>query len=600
MKAFGRLAAVSLFILLPSLGRGPVRRNHGRSRRRCIARPCAVYTLLLTGHTADGRLVDRTREARYRSLDQKVAVVTAAGVVRSAGDGHTTIVAEIDGKGLDIAVSAVEATAPRRFNFENDVDAAPEPLRLQFVGLPRQGRGSEWLQAVGLRLRPGRRLRRPGQGGARPARLPGRAGRTACCCARCPARSPHGGGVRIPRRLQRVRDRARDWIAAGIALRPADRPEGRPPSASSRASGSPAPCAASQQLRVVARYSDGREVDVTAHARFQSNNDGLASVQPSGLVPAGEVPGEAAVMASFMNAVDVFRADRAADRDASRTTRTCRRTTSSIGWSSHKLRKLNVLPSGRWPTTPTYLRRVYLDVIGTLPTPARRGVSWPTSGRTGAPAWSTNCWSGRSSPTYWALQWADLLRVDRQALGPQAGLRLLQLDARQPGGQQAVRPVRPRGRDGRGAAGARSAPASFYKVVTKPGEAASTLSQVFLGVRIACAECHHHPFDRWSQDDYYGMHGLLRRTGRRDRPAAAKRSSCRAALPRPATRAPARTFLAHALGEQAARVEAPHAGRPPRRPGRLDDQARQSVVRPQPGQPRLGPLPGPRPGRAGR
>src|SRR5439155_22774599 len=48
-------------------------------------------------------------------------------------------------------------------------------------------------------------------------------------------------------------------------------------------------------------------------------------------------------------------------------------------------------------------------------------------------------------------------------------------------------------------------PANFYKVVTKPGEMAGTVSQVFLGVRIACAECHHHPFDRWKQSDYFGM-----------------------------------------------------------------------------------------------
>src|SRR5436305_1621936 len=47
--------------------------------------------------------------------------------------------------------------------------------------------------------------------------------------------------------------------------------------------------------------------------------------------------------------------------------------------------------------------------------------------------------------------------------------------------------------------------AGFYKVLTKPGDAANTLSQVFLGVRVACAECHHHPFDRWSQTDYYSL-----------------------------------------------------------------------------------------------
>ncbi len=49
------------------------------------------------------------------------------------------------------------------------------------------------------------------------------------------------------------------------------------------------------------------------------------------------------------------------------------------------------------------------------------------------------------------------------------------------------------------------APAYFYKVVTQPGDEAGTLSQVFLGVRIACAQCHHHPFDSWSTADYYGV-----------------------------------------------------------------------------------------------
>src|SRR5262249_16746853 len=53
------------------------------------------------------------------------------------------------------------------------------------------------------------------------------------------------------------------------------------------------------------------------------------------------------------------------------------------------------------------------------------------------------------------------------------------------------------------------APAAFYKAMPKPGETASTLAQVFLGVRISCAECHHHPFDRWSQSDYYGMQAFF-------------------------------------------------------------------------------------------
>src|SRR6185436_1461934 len=109
---------------------------------------------------------------------------------------------------------------------------------------------------------------------------------------------------------------------------------------------------------------------------------------------------------------------------------------------------------------------------------------------------------------YWALKWADLLRVDRQALGHKHAYGFHRwirdsLAQNRPFAQFAREIIVAEGPLGE------SAPAAFYKVVKKPGEAASTLAQVFLGVRIACAECHHHPFDRWSQDDYYGMQAFF-------------------------------------------------------------------------------------------
>src|SRR5262249_32540340 len=105
---------------------------------------------------------------------------------------------------------------------------------------------------------------------------------------------------------------------------------------------------------------------------------------------------------------------------------------------------------------------------------------------------------------FWALRWSDLLRVDRDKLGPKRAFLYFRwirdrfvanapLDRFTRAIVTAEGPLDEVG------------PANFFKVVSKPGEAASALSQVFLGVRIACAECHHHPFDRWRQDDYYGM-----------------------------------------------------------------------------------------------
>src|SRR5262249_37952038 len=168
-----------------------------------------------------------------------------------------------------------------------------------------------------------------------------------------------------------------------------------------------------------------------------------------------------------------------------------------------KLRKLNVLPSEVCDDAD-FLRRAYLDVIGTLPTPdeARRFLA---DRRTDKRARLVEELLGRPEyADYWALKWADLLRIDGQALGHKRGYSYYKwvrdgLAENKPYDRfvrEIVTAEGPLGEVG---------PASFYKAVPKPGEAAGTLSQVFLGVRIACAECHHHPFDRWSQADYYGM-----------------------------------------------------------------------------------------------
>ena len=320
-------------------------------------------------------------------------------------------------------------------------------------------------------------------------------------------RIAHGGGVRVPAGSADY-ETLRGWIAAGapfglptdpkataVRVEPAERilaPDGK------------------QQLRVIARYSDGREADVTALAKFLSNNDGLASVDADGLVTAGDAPGEAAVMAGFMNQVDLFRvvvprAEKIAHYPAVPENNFIDRLVFA------KLRKLNILPSDL-ADDAEYLRRVYLDVIGTLPTAdeARRFLDdrRPDKRR----RLVDELLERPEYADYWALQWSDLLRVDRQALGPKRAYAYYKWirdrsAANQPFDQFARAVVTAEGPLGE------DAPANFYKVVTKPGDEAGTLSQVFLGVRIACAECHHHPFDRWGHGRLLRHDGVLFRRG---------------------------------------------------------------------------------------
>ncbi len=356
--------------------------------------------------------MDRTREAHFRSLDPKIVAVTPAGVVRAVGDGRTTIVVEIDGRAHNVAATVADATAPRRFNFENDVEPVLSRYSCNSAGCHGKAEGQNGFKLSVFGFDPAADYAALVKEGRGPTYLPGRAGKQ--------PRSPQDFGPRRPRRrrpLTRRLRRLRDAAGLDRGRRPVW-PTGpipkRRPCASSRAIVWLTPHG-KQQLRVIATMSDGREADITALAKFQSNNDGLASVQPGGLVTAGDAPGEAAVMASYMNQVDLFRAivPRAGRIDPYPVTPENNFIDRLV---FQKLRKLNIAPS-ELADDAEYLRRVSLDVIGTLPTAAdaRRFLD---DRRANKRALLVDELLERPEyADYWSLQWSDLLRVDRQALG---------------------------------------------------------------------------------------------------------------------------------------------------------------------------------------
>ena len=178
---------------------------------------------------------------------------------------------------------------------------------------------------------------------------------------------PHGGGVRIPTGPAGIchaarLDRRRACRLARRAIRTVAKIEVAPRERQ-LAHGQ-----AQQQLEVTATWSDGRQEDVTRLARFQSNNEGLAAVDEDGLVTAGQTPGDVAVMASYMGAVDVFHGDDPAAAKPSSRIRRSPNTTSSIGHVYRRLQASSTSLPSEVCSDAEYLRRVYLDLIGTLPT----------------------------------------------------------------------------------------------------------------------------------------------------------------------------------------------------------------------------------------
>ncbi len=311
-------------------------------------------------------------------------------------------------------------------------------------------------------------------------------------------RVAHGGGTKLPAGNDDYRV-LRAWIAAGtpvgspdaprvVALRvePAERVMGQK---------------AEQQLKVFAKYTDGSEKDVTRHCRFQSNTEAVASVGAGGMVGTHDVPGEAAVMAAYLGEVGLFRV--VVPRPGVPVQNALPQFNFIDKLVDAKLAKLNVAPSDVC-SDADFLRRAFLDLTGTLPR-AEEARNFLTDRAKDKRARLVESLLDRPEfADLWALRWADLLRVDREPLGHQRAHLYYKwirgsIAANKPFDQFARELVTAEGPVNE------VGPANFFKVVTKPGEIAGTISQVFLGIRIACAECHHHPFDRWKQSDYYGM-----------------------------------------------------------------------------------------------
>ncbi len=312
-------------------------------------------------------------------------------------------------------------------------------------------------------------------------------------------RTAHGGGTRIPFGGEDYRV-LRDWVAAGTPVGSPDAPRvvSLRVEPVERVMGQKA----DQQLKVFAKYSDGVEKDVTRHARFQSNTEAVAAVSAGGMVSTRDVPGEAAVMAAYLGEVGLFRL-MVPRPEPLATSPPLPQFNLIDKLVDAKLAKLNVSPSGVCDDAD-YLRRVYLDLTGTLPTPEEARAFLADTSKDKRAKLVLALLDRPEFADLWALRWADLLRVDRQPLGHQRAHLYYKwirdsIAANKPFDQFARELVTAEGPVGE------VGPANFFKVVTKPGDVAGTVSQVFLGVRIACAECHHHPFDRWKQSDYAGM-----------------------------------------------------------------------------------------------
>jgi hypothetical protein len=238
------------------------------------------------------------------------------------------------------------------------------------------------------------------------------------------------------------------------------------------------------------------------------------------VVTAGQLPGSAAVMASYLGHVALFQAmvprGEPLPADLATAAQALPRFNFIDRLVDERLAKLGIAPSPIADDS-RFLRRLTLDLLGRLPTAdeSRRFLADTAPARRERVI--DELLERPEFNDYWALYWADQLRVDRETLGHKAAYEMYRwirdsLAERKPLSQFAVELLAAEGPLADVPAG------NLFKVASQPGDAAATVSQVFLGIRIACAQCHHHPYDRWSQNDYFGMTAFFAQLQRRPSP----------------------------------------------------------------------------------
>jgi hypothetical protein len=454
---------------------------------------------------------DLTREATYTSSNTAIARVDSRGYVSAQGDGKAVIRISRGPDQLEIPVVVMGFASGRAVDFRTEVMPLLSKHGCNAGGCHGKASGqngfklslfgfdSEFDFAAIAKEARGRRLfpAAPDQ---------------SLFLVKASGKVPHGGGKRLNPGSPDYQV-VRQWIAAGAPASAPDAPR------VTRIRVHPADAVLqpgqTQQLAVLAEYSDGSTRDVTRQSEFQSNLDVVASVDADALVKGNNERGEAAVMARHMGYVAVFRA-MVPHGPALTSIPEFKPRNRVDELALAKWKKLGLRPSPPCDDL-TFLRRVTIDLCGRLPTAAEVNQFREDGSPDKRSRLIDRLLDSPDYPAYFAMKWGSILRNSNLAGADQAAVAfhnwLKDMIARNRPYDEFVRGIV-------AAAGEwQDAPAVNWLWQNRDDQlhmVTADVAQVFLGTRLQCAKCHHHPFERWGQADYYGLAGFFTRLGRKN------------------------------------------------------------------------------------
>jgi hypothetical protein len=262
-----------------------------------------------------------------------------------------------------------------------------------------------------------------------------------------------------------------------------------------------------QQLAVVAQFTDGSSRDVTRLTVFSSSDDAVAKVNTDGLVEFGQ-SGEVAILCRYLDQLQAVRLMYLEPKK-------------DFVWANPpetnfvdkhifaKLKMLSIQPSDVC-TDQEFIRRAYLDLCAILPKPEEVKAFLADQNKDKRAKLIDTLLNKPEYADFWTLKWSDVLRSNRKTI-QMKGIHVYQQWLKghissNTGFDQIVSELVT-------ASGSTFAnpPANFYRIARDPQNLAETTAQLFFGIRMQCCKCHNHPFERWTQDDYYSLAAFFAR-----------------------------------------------------------------------------------------
>jgi hypothetical protein len=477
----------------------------------------ASQQLLISGKYSSGQIRDLNAIATYHVNPAGIVNVDSTGWMTPVAEGQATIEAEAPG-GIKASaiVKVTDLITDIPVNFPNEVVPVFTKYGCNSGGCHGKSGGQNGFALGLLGFEPtedfehlvnesrGRRL------------FPGAPDRS-LLLLKASGGVPHGGGARLdvdspPYRV------IRRWIEQGMAYGKAKDPvvthiEGFPKERLMPRDGK-------QQLLVVAHYSDGSTRDVTRMTQFDSNEKYIGEVSQTGLVSTGKMTGTVAVMMRYQSHVDVFRGTVPLGIKVDKLP-------PSSGFVDDLVFKKLIelgLPPSEVSDDGTFLRRVTIDIAGRLPTQTETEQFLADKDGSKRAHAIDRLLDSPDYADYFANKWGAVLRNKRannarkmHTYGFHEWIQRSLLENKPY--DQFVREVITASGDSQF-----NPPVNWYNEVKDQSAQLEDTAQLFLGLRIQCARCHHHPFEKWSQDDYYGFAAFFSRVGRKPTPSDNQRS----------------------------------------------------------------------------